>query len=156
MKRPPGYVSLVLVAMASLHAAQAGEPRSEFFRGINLNGPPVVIDGRPWQGGDTRDLLSTDRAFENQSVPLVPPTDPARALMIRSSRWGDVDMKFTSIPAGEYVVFLYVWEDNDPETFHISVNGREVVHAFSSGGAGSWKRLGPWRTSSEGGAIRLT
>jgi hypothetical protein len=156
MKRSSVQCALILAALALPLAGGADEPRAEFFRGVNLNGPPVDIDGRRWEGGDTKDLVSRDRAFEDQSVPLVPPTDPARALMIRSSRWGDVDMKFTEIPAGTYSVFLYVWEDNVPETFSIFLNGREVVHDCSSGQAGSWKRLGPWRASSEGGALRLT
>src|SRR5262249_13840208 len=109
-----------------------------------------------WEAGDTPYLVSKDRAFEDQSVPLDPPTDAARAKMIRSCRWGDVDLKFTDVPGGGYSVFLYIWEDNAPETFSIALNGREVVHDYSSGKAGSWKRLGPWRVSSEGGAIRVT
>ena len=47
-----------------------------FFRGINLNGPALVIDGHPWEAGDTRNLRSRDQGFENQEVPLDPPTDP--------------------------------------------------------------------------------
>ena len=65
----------------------AESPRAEFFRGINLNGPPVVIDGHRWEGGDSKNLETRDQAFENQAVPLIPPTDPDRERMIRSSRW---------------------------------------------------------------------
>jgi hypothetical protein len=156
MNRLVAHLAVILASVVPLRSARAGDPPAEFFRGINLNGPSVVIDGRRWEAGDTPDLVSKDRAFEDQSVPLDPPTDAARAMMIRSSRWGDVDLKFTNVPGGEYSVFLYIWEDNAPETFSIALNGREVVHDYSSGTAGSWKRLGPWRTSSEGGAIRVT
>ena len=65
-------------------------------------------------------------------------------------------MTFTNIPKGTYQVFLYVWEDNDSETFRVRLDDREVLHDFASGGAGSWKRLGPWRVSSDSGAIKLT
>jgi hypothetical protein len=77
--------------------------------------------------------------------------------MIRSSRWnGRADLKLTAIPPGRYSVFLYVWEDNDSETFSVFLDGREVVHDYVSGRAGAWKRLGPWRAVVDSGAIRLT
>ena len=43
-----------------------------------------------------------------------------------------------------------------PETFSIALDGREVVHDFDSGPAGTWKRLGPWRVVVDSGSIRLT
>jgi hypothetical protein len=136
---------------------RADEPQTEFFRGINLNGPAIVIDGHPWEGEGPRNLESRDQAFENQEVPLDPPTDPERAQMIRSSRWGgSASLTFTNIPKGTYQVFLYVWEDNDSETFSVRIDEREVLHDFASGGAGSWKKLGPWQVSNDSGAIKLT
>jgi hypothetical protein len=145
--------------------AEAGEPPAEFFRAINLNGPPTVIDGRTWDGGDAKDLEIKAQAFEDQKVPLVPPTDEARSRMIRSSRWGAVDLAVRNVPPGKYSVFLYVWEDNSPETFSVSVNGKEVLRDFRSGPAGVWRRLGPWvtepadatiRVASRGGAANLS
>ncbi len=156
--RTTSATMMLLAMLATCVWATAGEtPRAEFFRGINLNGPPLVIDGHAWEGGDTRNLVSRDPAFENQAVPLVPSTDPERARMIRSSRWnGRADLKLANIPAGTYSVYVYVWEDNDPETFSIALNGREVVRDFKSGPTGSWSRLGPWRVVAEAGSIRLT
>ena len=149
---------LPTIAMLTTWAgADAGTPRDAFFRGINLNGPPVVIDGHTWEGGDSEDLETRDQAFENRGVPLIPATDPDRERMIRSSRWnGQVDLKLTAIPPGTYSIFLYVWEDNNSETFSIFLDGREVVHDHVSGTAGSWTRLGPWRVVVESGMIRLT
>ncbi|WP_435009323.1 PSD1 and planctomycete cytochrome C domain-containing protein [Tundrisphaera lichenicola] len=155
-----GWVGMAWVLtlwVAAWGPAMADEPRSEFFRGINLNGPPVVIDGRTWDGGDAPDLTISAQAFDNQDVPLDPPTDPDRALMIRSSRWGGaVSLKFENVPDGAYRVFLYVWEDNDPETYSVELDDREVLHNFSSGRAGSWKRLGPWPVEVKSGTIELT
>jgi hypothetical protein len=77
---------------------QAAEPPAEFVRGINLNGPALTIDGRLWESGDSPNFQSQDQAFETQDVPLVPPTDPERAMMIRSSRWnGSVNMTFNGL-----------------------------------------------------------
>ena len=152
------YGAVVLSAfVAAGRVARAEERPAEFFRGINLNGPPVVIDGHAWVGGDSPDLECRDQAFENQEVPLDPPTDPDRARMIRSSRWsGNVRMAFTKIPKGTYQVFLYVWEDNNSETFSVRLGDREVLRDFASGEAGSWKKLGPWQVSSDSGTITLT
>jgi hypothetical protein len=147
----------MLLAAAACVVARADAPHAEFFRGINLNGPPVVIDGHRWEGGDSNHLESHDRAFEDQSVPLMPETDPERAQMIRSSRWNSqADLKVTAIPPGAYTVFVYVWEDNNSETFSVFVDGEEVLHDYVSGPAGTWKRLGPWRVSVRSGTIRLT
>src|SRR5690348_16185204 len=110
------------LAVWTTSAARAQEP-AEFFRGLNLNGPAVTIDGHPWEGKDSKQYQCTDNAFENLQVPLVPPTHPERAKMIRSSRWGGNQVVLSDLPPGAYSVFLYVWEDNDSETFTISVNG---------------------------------
>jgi hypothetical protein len=148
---------LLISLLAACTVNRADEPRADFFRGINLNGPPVTIDGREWDGGDTKSLECRGQAFESQDVPLEPATDPERARMIRSSRWGgDFKMTMTQIPKGSYQVFLYVWEDNDSETFSIRLDDREVVQDFVSGRAGAWKKLGPWPVVIDTGMITLT
>src|SRR4051794_28560787 len=161
MHDPPparGRLASITLTIAMVTAGlpvRADSTRAEFFRGINLNGPPVVIDGNPWQGGDSEYVASRDQAFEDQTVPLVPPTDPERARMIRSSRRGrPADMTFAEIPPGTFSVFLYVWEDNNPETFTIALQGREVLRDFHGGPAGTWKKLGLWRVDVDSGSIR--
>ena len=146
-------VLLVFVTNSSMNAEDAA---SSFYRGLNLNGPSVVIDGQTWDGQDATNYECKDQAFENQDVPLVPATDSDRAKMIRSSRWGGNDVVLTGMPSGRFSVFLYVWEDNVPETFRISVNGREVVSRYNSGTAGHWDKLGPWFVDVKDGKIRIT
>jgi len=149
--------SVILILLVGAATASPDEAPS-FYRGLNLNGPPVVIDGHPWDGHDARNYVCKDRAFDNQNVPLVPSTDPERAKMIRSSRWGGNRnrVELTEVPAGIYTVFLYVWEDNNSETFSISLNDREVASRYNSGKAGHWDRLGPWYIDVTDGTIRLT
>lgn len=145
--------SLLILCAIPIDAAE-GLPA--FFRGLNLNGPPVTIDGHGWDGKDSGQYICRDKAFENQQVPLVPETDTERATMIRSSRWGGNRIELTEIPAGNYSLFLYVWEDNNSESFSIAVNGQEVVTNLQSGSAGHWQKLGPWYTSPRDGQIVLT
>ena len=134
----------LLISTLCLPTAVCEEAAPEFFRGLNLNGPSVVIDGHMWDGSESPSYVCSDKAFENQNVPLVPTTDAERASMIRSSRWGGNRVELNDIPPGTYTLFLYVWEDNDPETFSVAVNGRTVQDRCNSGQAGHWKKLGPW------------
>jgi len=134
----------LLISTLCLPAAVCEEETPRFFRGLNLNGPSVVIDGNIWDGADSKSYVCSDKAFENQNVPLVPMTDAERAKMIRSSRWGGNRVELTEIPPGIYTLFLYVWEDNDAETFSIAVNGRTVQDRYNSGKTGHWEKLGPW------------
>ncbi|HET6426627.1 MAG TPA: c-type cytochrome domain-containing protein, partial [Planctomycetaceae bacterium] len=146
--------AVIVLLGTSLAMTAESEPR--FFRGLNLNGPAVTIDGHQWEGADFAHYVCKDKAFENQAVPLVPATDAERAKMIRSSRWGGNRIELTDLAAGTYTVFLYVWEDNDPETYAIAVNGRQVEAKYNSGTAGHWDRLGPWYTTARDGKIVLT
>lgn len=147
-------VSLFIALIAA--SGRADDAAPTFFRGLNLNGPAVTIDGHPWDGSEASFYLCKDKAFENQSVTLVPATDPDRAKMIRSSRWGGNRIELTDIPAGTYTLFLYVWEDNDPETFAIAVNGQTVAARYNSSKGGHWEKLGPWYTMPKDGKIILT
>lgn len=147
---------MVLIALAS---GARGDDAPAFFRGINLNGPAVVIDGHEWEAGNAKGVLCEDAAFENQSIRLAPATDDTRARMIRSSRWspqGKARVRVTDVPAGIYSVYLYVWEDNDPQTFDIFLCGRLVAKEFNSGNGGHWDRLGPWMTDVSDGTIELS
>ena len=128
-----------------------------FYRGINLNGPPVEIDGHKWDGDRAANLVCKDRAVNSPHVRLTPPTDPARAKMIHAFRWNRrASITLTRVPEGKYAVYAYVWEDNNPETFTIRLNGREVARDCYSGLGGEWQRLGPWITTVADGTIRIT
>jgi hypothetical protein len=151
---------LSLVSASTISAAD----KPTFYRGINLNGPPVTIDGHAWEGQDAdhqpANFESDDKAFANQEIKLNPPTDPDRARMIRSSRWGGNKATISGVPAGKYTVFLYVWEDNNSENFRVAINGNDVLRRYSSGSAGHWDRLGPWlvdiKAENSDGRIQIT
>ncbi len=141
-----------LVYSAPLRAAEAA-----YYRGFNLNGPALEIDGRQWEGKTATNLVIEGKNFENQSVALKPPTDQARAQMIRSSRWGaKLDVELTAVPDGAYQIFLYVWEDNHSEQFDLLVNDQLVHEKFHSGAGGAWKKLGPWKCESVKGKLKVS
>lgn len=155
-----GYCLAVLGFLAGWRSSDAADPPSAvFYRAINLNGPALVIDERPWEAGDARGISAEGlAAFENQSVRLLPMASESRTQMIRSSRWApsrEARLQVTDMPPGTYSIYLYVWEDNDPQTFDVHLGGRLVLKGYNSGHAGHWDRLGPWVTEVTDGTIRI-
>jgi hypothetical protein len=86
-------------------------PGAVFYRAINLGGSPTIIDGHKWEGKAAPNHGAAGETFENQAVPLNPPTDDARAAMIRccSFQRGSSVVKLNAVPSGTYLVYLYVW-----------------------------------------------
>ncbi|MFP2956814.1 DUF4038 domain-containing protein [Myxococcus sp. 1LA] len=154
---PSGYTDALLVVERE---GSTPPPPPSLWRAINLNGPATVIDGVPWEGSSgAQNLTLTGSLFANQAVTLVPATDANRAQMIRSSLYGygtPAKVKVSGMPADDYDVSLYVWEDNRSETFNVIVEGQVVLQGYVSGAAGTWKRLGPWTVSVTDGALDLT
>ena len=131
-----------------------------FYRGINLNGAALTIDGNNWQASTTAPnfTYTTNRTvFANQGVTLIPPTDANRSTMIRSSIYGEnIALAVGAVPAGIYQVWLYVWEDNNAEVYSVSVEGSVVQPNYNSGPAGTWSRLGPFQANITDGAINVS
>ncbi|MBI1374540.1 MAG: DUF1553 domain-containing protein [Phycisphaera sp.] len=149
----------VCVARAANDPARPNTPT--FVRAININGLELTIDGRRWEAGrgNPANYDNRDKAFENQQVTLTPPTDDARAQMIRSSTWtptGNNRIAITGLATGTYSVFLYIWEDNFSQTFDVMLNDRVVAPQYVSGEPGAWRRLGPWVAEVTKGEITIT
>lgn len=159
---PSRIVAVVIGSLAWLAVLQAvlANDAATFYRAFNLNGSALTIDGHNWEAGAARGVSAEGlAAFDNQSVRLLPATDDARSKMIRSSRYardGQARVRLTDVPAGTYSVYLYVWEDNDPQTFDVSLGGKLVLKGYNSGNGGHWDRLGPWVIDVADGVIELS
>ena len=53
---------LTIATMLALPAAMLANEAS-FFRAVNLNGPALTIDGRPWDGAEAVDFAATGNSF---------------------------------------------------------------------------------------------
>jgi hypothetical protein len=127
-----------------------------FVRAINLGGPGLTIDGHDWESGNTAEgfALIRGETLNEQDATLDPSTDDNRATMIRSSLHDTVSFNLT-IPDGPYKILLYTWEDDEPTTFSVTIDGERVLSEYSSGAAGTWTRHGPWQLQITTGAINL-
>jgi hypothetical protein len=157
---PPGAAVLdqdLTKPITKLSGPPAKTGRWRFYRGVNINGPAVTIDGNAWAGDSAKHFACKDKPLNSPHVALLPPTDPARATMIHSFRWSrNVRVALTSVPADTYAVYAYVWEETSPERLAFSLNGREVLADYDTGPAGRWRRLGPWITKPRNGELVLT
>jgi len=156
---PPGFVSGRIrrtEPVKKLGGPPAEMGKWSFYRGININGPAIEIDGHKWQGDSAEGFECDNRPINSPDITLWPPTDENRAKMIHSFRWDrQASIKLTGLARGEYAVYLYVWEDNNPERFTIFLNNKAVARDYYSGHDGDWRRLGPWLVSVTNGEIRI-
>ncbi|GAA4380811.1 hypothetical protein GCM10023186_19690 [Hymenobacter koreensis] len=127
------------------------------YRAINVNGAATTIDGISYEAGTAPANVTVQGSrLTAPSVTLVPATDAARTEMIRSFVWSNrLNYTLTNVPAGTYEVSFYAWEDNNAETFSVSLNGQTVVSNHNSGSAGSWRKFGPFATTVSNGTISL-
>ena len=66
----------------------------------------------------------------------------------------DIQLTLSQVPNGTYDIYLWTFEDSNPLTATISVEGA-VVGTYNSGMAGSWKRLGPFTKTISDGNIQV-
>lgn len=130
---------------------------STFFRGLNVGGSATNIDGRSWEASSgAANFQINGSSFANQGVTLNPATDATRANMIRSSVYSSaLSASVGGVASGTYSVYLYVWEDNNAQTYSISLEGQTVQSNYNSGTAGRWDRLGPFTANVTDGAISI-
>ncbi len=131
-----------------------------FYRAINLNGTPVVIDGNSWEGGTAPNFTTNGSAACNPWIPVVPSTDAARTTMIQCyvQQWAH-NMVMSNVPNGTYQVYLYVWLDwVDPnqQPFNIQIEGQTVATGILLSTAGEWRRIGPYAATIADGSINVT
>jgi hypothetical protein len=150
----------VTAAATNPGTSTPGTPaNSTFFRAFNLGGSATTIDGRNWEAGSGVANFSVNgSSFSNQNVTLNPATDAARANMIRSSVYSygtPISGVVSNVTNGTYSVYVYVWEDNNAETYSLTLEGQTVQANYNSGAAGHWDRLGPFTANIIDGNINV-
>jgi hypothetical protein len=128
---------------------------SVFYRGLNLGGGPVVIFDNAWDGQDAANYSSNANVLPQSNVQLSPAPDPAVASMLTSGLYGsDVSLNLQAVPAGNYLVYVWTFEDNQPLTGSLLVQG-SLASSFNTGGAGWWQRLGPFTATVSDGTLQV-
>jgi hypothetical protein len=74
---------------------------------------------------------------------------------MRSFFWYQPNVTINAVPAGTYQVWVYVFEDNNPVTYSILLEGAVVQTNYNSGSAGTWRKLGPFAATINDGNINV-
>ena len=134
-----------------------GRHENTFYRAINLNGPALSIDGNNWEASAAAPNFAVTFGVPvaAQNVTPVPATDANRATMMRSFFWYQPNITINAVPPGAYQVWVYVFEDNNPVTYSILLEGNVVQTNYNSGSAGTWRKLGPFSATINDGNIKV-
>ncbi|MFN3652465.1 MAG: metallophosphoesterase [Armatimonadota bacterium] len=151
-----------LPAPANLEAAPAA-PASGYFRGINLNGPAVTIEGRQWLShadalGQGLSVTGADSWSGSYTFELSPTADADTRTMLESCIWkpGAFQVR-QALANGEYDVCLWMIENWRPNYRSMTATGEGATLASGIGTLplGSWRKYGPFRVSVQDGALDL-
>jgi lysophospholipase L1-like esterase len=129
-----------------------------FYRGIDIGGIPMVVDGNAWEGADAPDHSVASTATFFDGIDLVPLPEPAVEQVIRSAVFntGGVNFAMNDVPVGRYRVYYWTHEDDLPSVYNILLEGQVVRTGYLSGPAGSWERVGPFDVTITDGTLNLT
>ena len=148
----------VVMAPTSTAASRAVVPSTAtpigFYRGFNLNGTPVVINGNAWEGHSADVSVSGDQACSTAAT-ITPITDDATSDMLRCYVTGNLNVVVSNIPAGTYDVYAYLWDM--PQRYTLTLQGGQAMWFNQPNEhASSWQKVGPWSvTVDSSGKLQL-
>lgn len=126
----------------------------QFWRGINMNGAALSIDGNNWiamSSALSQGLSISSYSATSNGIALSPSTDTNRAAMIRSVIFttGTILDLNQSVPTGDYDVFLYLMEDfaNNHRSLNLDIQNTRVASNIGSLPLGGWQRYGGYRVN---------
>lgn len=119
-----------------------------------------MVDGNAWQGSTAANYTTNGSAACSPWTSLNPATDAARTTMIQCyvQHWAHV-LTMTSVPAGTYQIYLYMWldwPDPNPEPFNVQIEGQTVASGILLSTEGQWQRIGPFSATIADGSINVT
>jgi membrane protein implicated in regulation of membrane protease activity len=143
-------------ATATLEAGSGG-----LVQAINLGGAAVEIDGNIWTASaDTANFSSNGWDGNNPWMTLSPATDAGRTTMLRTwHQYWAFDIAISNLPADTYEVYVYTvesWDNPNPDSVGLNLEGQQVDAYTSDSGKGAWTRRGPYAVVLSDGTLNLT
>ncbi len=137
------------------------DPRACFARGVNLNGPALVIAGSSWQGAQDA-LVTTTGSGVSQAGAQFPAVSGTAATLLQTVARLDTGKQLT-LPTdnGIYLVYLYATSpgnEANPSTFTVQDVEPDISSKFRSqpaDGGQAWARLGPFRVDVTTGELTV-
>jgi probable HAF family extracellular repeat protein len=143
-------------------------PVPAYFRGINLNGPAVTIEGKSWLSGAAAlgsGLSATAGGTFSTSYgfPLSPPPDTNTYTMLSSGwvRAGVVNGQGLNITQtvtnGFYHVWIHTMENNSSRyrNMNVVIEGNPVATNIGNLNLGEWRAYGPYLSLVNDGVLNI-
>jgi hypothetical protein len=156
------------VAITVSAASSPAPSTATFFRGINLNGPAVTIEGNIWMSYAT--ALGTGLTVLNANVwagtnPFTPSpaADAATSTILQSAIWRPATTNGTGfsmnqvVPNGTYQVYVWAVENfgSNYRNMDLKLEGVTAAQAIGDLPYGSWKKYGPYTTTVSDGVLNM-
>ena len=147
-----------------LEPITAIEGSTFFYRGLNLGGEEIVIDGNTLMQGK---FPSNDFEFDGSvllddysGVIFTPEIkDQNKIQMFKDFIWHGTApfsrFKMKNIENGKYLVYLYVYEDTEPTFMDIYINRKVNTKGLITGEKGEWKKFGPFAAETKDNSIEI-
>lgn len=137
-------------------------PRSCFYRGVNLNGPAVTVNDNAWQSSTQANVAPGGGSGVSQSTTLFPPATSGLSTMMQTAYRLNAGAEL-GVPTdnGTYLMFFYaVSPGNDGTPSRFTVQGVEPTgpskfRSQAAAGGQAWARIGPFRVNVTDGNVRL-
>lgn len=140
---------------------QPANPRACFVRGVNLNGPAVVVDSNPWQGA-AQAAVTTSGSGVSQATTPFPAASGGLATALNTATRLPADHELTlPVDNGVYLLYLYATSPgNDAEASLLTVQGvapdrSQAFRAQTTQSGQVWARLGPYRVDVTTGKLSV-
>lgn len=144
----------------------AGEPppdagvQKSFYRGINLNGGAVTIDGNVWESwadAQAAGLTTNATGFVNGSLTPTPAVDADTSAMLNTAVWFNNASLWLDIPIanGDYEAYFWILENymSNVRAFDLQVEGTTVATSIATLPLPEWRRYGPYQVSVQDGRL---
>jgi hypothetical protein len=134
-----------------------GGEESCFFRGVNLNGGALTVDGDAWEDSAVAQITASGSAFSEQPEDVFPPVQGALADALSTGYelpgTGNVSLPLEN---GSYLVYVYVVSRSGTDAGTLSIEGSAALDEFQAGTIGTvraWGKLGPYAVDVSDGAL---
>lgn len=139
-------------------------PSGTFYKGININGAAVTIEGNAWLGYTSalgQGFSQTGGLLDTKTLTPSPATDANTSAMLNSLLYsasdpGTINLAQT-IPNGNYQVYLWTMENwqSSSRSWNLRLENTQVASGLGVLPLNGWARYGPYNASVGDGTLNI-
>jgi hypothetical protein len=133
-----------------------------FYRGININGGPVTIEGNLWKSQadaiNNGFWVGPEAIPDTKSLTPNPATDTDTRSMLNSLVYTPTDLHFRqTIDPGNYQIYVWTMENwqSNVRSWNLNLEGITVGRELGNLAMNQWAKYGPFNTSVSDGTLNI-